>query len=300
MNKRPMTSRHRKEIREVFERALAEFGKYPNREEAQNLLRRKNLFETRIWASMEELSTFADEHAKAYERRHIPELDAKGHYPADYKLKTVFEQTVILREIFHGLGACAYEAAEGPIFNGAEGYFVIPRWDKIAASYTLAVERVLAELIKRRPFNEDTLTHLGSKFLRQHPRAAEAFAKLQASQKGRDLLVVQAQFGARRRGESTNRARYDLHSWEFGLGLFAVGVMLLTHPERIGKSRDELNLLCIGDEMKSWTDLKRGFVYTPRLTLGFSSQPKIHVSSSALEDHAIWYGPVSAFVKPDP
>jgi len=51
--------------------------------------------------------------------------------------------------------------------------------------------------------------------------------------KHHDILVVPAQFGLRHRGRSVRRVREVMNANEFGLGVFAIGIMLLTHPERL-------------------------------------------------------------------
>ncbi len=74
---------------------------------------------------------------------------------------------------------------------------------------------------------------LGPKHLRQHAKTAAAFQKLGEAQEGYDILVVPAQFGFAHRGRSVRRAREVMSALEFGLGLFAVGIMLLTHENRL-------------------------------------------------------------------
>jgi hypothetical protein len=66
-------------------------------------------------------------------------------------------------------------------------------------------------------------------------------------QKDHDILVVAAQFGLRHRGRSVRRAREVMNASEFCLGAFAIGIMLLTHPERL-KHYDDLWIDCAGDE----------------------------------------------------
>jgi hypothetical protein len=73
------------------------------------------------------------------------------------------------------------------------------------------------------------------------------FQKLGLEQKDHDILVVAAQFGLRHRGRSTRRAREVMNASEFGLGAFAIGIMLLTHPERL-MNYDDLWIDCAGDD----------------------------------------------------
>jgi len=73
------------------------------------------------------------------------------------------------------------------------------------------------------------------------------FQKLGDEQKDHDILVVAAQFGIRHRGRSVRRAREVFAANEFGLGAFAIGIMLLTHPERLS-NYDDLWIDSSGDE----------------------------------------------------
>ncbi|MDD5437978.1 MAG: hypothetical protein PHC70_02425 [Patescibacteria group bacterium] len=86
--------------------------------------------------------------------------------------------------------------------------------------------------------------------LHQHPRSIEMWAKLYDQQKS-DLLLVPAQFGLRHRGRSVRRVREIYLANEFGLGIFATCIMLLTDPERLEKYND-LWINCAGDEYKPW------------------------------------------------
>src|ERR1035438_5864126 len=66
-------------------------------------------------------------------------------------------------------------------------------------------------------------------------------------QQGSDILVVAAQAGMLHRGSSARRTRVALAGNEFGLGVFAFGCMLLTHPERLSTG-DTLMIDCGGDQ----------------------------------------------------
>ena len=59
--------------------------------------------------------------------------------------------------------------------------------------------------------------------------------------------MVSAQFGLRHRGRSVRRVREILLGNEFGLDTFSIGVMLLTHSDRL-KIFDDLSIDCAGDE----------------------------------------------------
>jgi hypothetical protein len=139
--------------------------------------------------------------------------------------------------------------AEQPVPAGAEGWFAIPKWQTIAPTYGEAVEKVLAKISETRggKFINWLEGELGPQYLRQLAKTADAFQKLGLEQKDHDILVVAAQFGLRHRGRSVRRAREVMTSQEFGLGAFAVGIMLLTHPEQL-MNYDDLYIDCAGDK----------------------------------------------------
>jgi hypothetical protein len=62
-----------------------------------------------------------------------------------------------------------------------------------------------------------------------------------------DLVLLPAQCGRRHRGRSIRHARERYTENEFGLGVFAVVCLLLTHPERLSRP-DQLYVDCGGDE----------------------------------------------------
>ena len=170
-------------------------------------------------------------------------------YLSGYMPKGITEQTNRLRELFPGIGYANEKLAEATLPPNAEGWFAIPRWEKIAPTYNEAVQKVL-DLIKQTrdgKFYNYREGQLGPKQLRQHSRMVAVFQKLGDEQKDNDILVVPAQFGLRHRGRSVRRAREVMQINEFGLGAFAIGMMLLTHPDRLNHY-DDLYVDCAGDE----------------------------------------------------
>jgi len=189
-------------------------------------------------------------------------------YPTGYHARNMAEQTNRLRELFPGIGDADEKLAEKPLPAGAEGWFAIPRWEKIAPTYEEAVEKVLGKIKqtrglcddregqrvlgvdsegKRTFFDKSPFQHL-----RRTSRTEKMFQKLGDQQKNHDILVVPAQFGLRHRGRSVERVRGVFAPDEFGLGVFEIGCMLLTHPGRIDDSDELLDILCVGDESQRW------------------------------------------------
>jgi hypothetical protein len=105
----------------------------------------------------------------------------------------------------------------------------------------------------------------------------KAFQKLGNEQKGHDILIVPCQFGLRHRGRSVRRAREVMNTVEFGLDAFAVGCMILTHPEREVKW-EQLHVDCAGDE------------FSPDADGDFPNAPFFHFYNDKVEFRASWYG----------
>lgn len=228
---------------DAIEKVLAELGL--DNPGAQRVIEHGDEFATAIreaaLASLKDLSVtdkFKDE-----------EEESDYGYLSGHKPKGITEQTNRLRELFPGIGYADEKLAEGTLPPNAEGWFAIPRWEKIAPTYNEALQKVL-DLIKQTrdgKFYNYREGELGPKQLRQHARTISAFQTLGDGQKDHDILVVPAQFGLLHRGRSVRRAREVMQSNEFGLGAFAIGIMLLTHPERLAHY-DDLYVDCAGDE----------------------------------------------------
>lgn len=162
----------------------------------------------------------------------------------------IAEQAGRLRELFPGLHSFDERLAERPLPAIAEGYFAIPHPATLADSYTEAVAIVLAKIAETRRFHNyrrnEYRTHL-----RPLERSVAFWDRLKEEQQGQDILVVPAQLGHHK---TDQQARDALGNSEFDLGVFATGVILLTHPERLA-SRFDSPVLCAGDDYKdsaSW------------------------------------------------
>lgn len=176
------------------------------------------------------------------------EVESSQAYPKNYKIKDIAEQVNILRQLFPGIGFADEKLCARMVPTGAEGWFAIPKWQTIAPTYGEAVEKVLAKIGKvyRGKFKNLHEDELGPRHLKQSAKTEKMFQMLGRQQKDHDILVVAAQFGLRHRGRSVRRAREVMQVNEYGLGAFSVGIMLLTHPERL-MNYDGLNIDCAGD-----------------------------------------------------
>ncbi len=183
------------------------------------------------------------------------EVASSYGYQSGYKPKGIVEQTNRLRELFLSIGCADEQIASQPLPPNAEGWFAIPKWQTVAPAYGEATQKVL-DLIKQTrngKFCNYREGQLGPEYLRQHAKTAKAFQTLGDQQAGYDILIVPAQFGLHHRGRSVRRAREVMNANEFGLGAFAVGIMLLTHPEHL-QHHDDLWIDCAGDEYSPVAD----------------------------------------------
>jgi hypothetical protein len=177
------------------------------------------------------------------------EVKSSYGYLSGYKKpKDVIAQTNLLRQLFPGVGF-AREQMTLPVVANAEGYFAIPRWQTIAPTYGEAVQKVLDALKKayKGRFKNWREGELGPDQRRQSAKSVAFWEQIGEAQKGFDILLVPAQFGIRHRGRSVRRAREVMESNECGLGAFAVGIMLLTHEDRL-QNVDDLWIDSAGDE----------------------------------------------------
>jgi len=175
------------------------------------------------------------------------EVGSNRVYPPTYRVRPVEAQVTALRTLFPSLGSCHEKLGRRPLPEGAEAWFAIPRWQALAPTYNEAVEMLVGVLSTKRKFSNRIIGRMGPTYLRQSERSKLAEKILSEQQEGNDILVVGAQAGMLHRGSSARRTRAAMAGNEFGLGVFAFGCMLLTHPERLS-SGDTLMIDCGGDE----------------------------------------------------
>ena len=168
-------------------------------------------------------------------------------YPPTYRVRPVEAQVTELRKIFPSLGGCQERLARRELPEGAEAWFAIPRWQVLAPTYNEAVEIVLGVLASKRRFSNRIAGKLSAIYLRQSERSTLAAKILGEQQEGNDIVVLGAQAGMLHRGSSARRTRVAMAGNEFGLGVFTIACMLLTHPERLSTG-DTLMIDCSGDE----------------------------------------------------
>lgn len=133
----------------------------------------------------------------------------------------------------------------------AEGNFLIPDWRLIAPDYAQAV---VVSLVFLRSSLDDKFKNfregrINDNTLKQSRQLVTAYQKIRERQIG-DVFVVPAQFGSRHVYKTTSSSREKMDKNEFGSGLFANIIMLLTHPERLCNRFDPW-FDCAGDDYLS-------------------------------------------------
>ena len=146
----------------------------------------------------------------------------------------------------------------------AEGWFAVPNWQKnpkiFGSTYSEAVQKVLDTINKALDgkFYNYRNGQIDEQHLRQSANAVEFWKKISLQQEGAEILIIPAQFGIRHRGRSVRRARVIMEdsNGEVGLGSFAGGNMLLTHPNRL-QHYDDLWIDLVGDEFNDPVSVRR-------------------------------------------
>ena len=131
--------------------------------------------------------------------------------------------------------------------EGAEGWFAILSldvWPYFAPEYCKKLLRTLQEFEFFRPFCNIRASGM---FVKLRFDTLCGLEGVHEKQKG-DIWIVAAQLGARYRGRSVHEFHHIYSSKnEYGLPSFAVGSILLTHPERFS-GNDDLSIDCAGDD----------------------------------------------------
>lgn len=128
---------------------------------------------------------------------------------------------------------CDRALTQGELPSGSEGWFAIPRKEAIYDRLEKVFERICQD---RKGKFIDERDIFGEQYL--WDASLEFRNSLSRNQRGHDILLIPAQFGHRHRGRSARRAHEVFAANEFGLGVFEVGIMLLTHPHRLSHYED--------------------------------------------------------------
>ncbi len=188
------------------------------------------------------------------------EVKSTYGYPKGWKLRDISEQLTILQKIkeFKVLNARhVIRVAENPseVPEGAEGLVIIPKPSRVANSYNEAVVLMTELMAKsRKDWHNYREGGLGPEYLRLTEKTKQAIFRLEKGTPG-DYLVIPVQTGLRHRGRSMRRAQVMFIDREFGLGPYEIGIILLTHPERLQEDECEhLGIDCAGCDYSPYAD----------------------------------------------
>jgi hypothetical protein len=197
------------------------------------------------------------------------QVESNCGYPSGWSLKPLSEQVAILLQYFPDLDISHVEELgkryekDGKLVlpQGMDGLVVIPKPSVVAKlledkkdwpTYNRAIKCLLGVMATtRRSIANYTDGRVGPEFYNLVPQTAEAYAKLE--ELPGEMMVLAVQTGILHRGKSARRARVTFGEREFGLDAFAVGCIILTHPERL-QSSDALFIDCSGSEMAPEAD----------------------------------------------
>jgi hypothetical protein len=235
------------------------------------------------------------------------EVPSNYGYLSGYKPKDLLKQVERLRELFPDLGVpnegmlAQYTLCAIVPPPNAEGWFAIPNWmkrtDIFGVTYNEALQVILDQIEKTRngKFHNYRKCELGPDRLRQSVRSQKFWSDLAEAQGNPDILIVAAQFGLRHGGRSVRRALEVIGDTpgEFGLGAFANGAMLLSHPERL-MNCDDLWIDCAGDEY-DFPDSDVRFGYAPYFNF---RDGKVEFGTNYVDSAHDHYGSTSGFASP--
>lgn len=157
---------------------------------------------------------------------------AEYGYPSGWCLRALEEQLDVLRALFPELRCEAQVPPHLP--EGAEGWLLVPKPQRIGNTYHEALETVLGHLGEaQRPFCNARQGELGPQHLRLTQHSLDVLDELDRCTPG-DYFLLAIQSGLRHRATSVADAQARFGRAEFGLGPLEIATLLLTHPDRLG------------------------------------------------------------------
>ncbi len=249
--------------------------------QAEKLISQSDVLKDRVISIIKELSYVVDMH----EHEEVP---SAFKYPKEYKRVSIDQQILILEKYFPGI-TFLIKTPNEPLPENAEDLFVIPHWNQIANTYPKAVEKVFN--IFKLVFDCESFS-FDKYLIRQTAKTNKAFNEIMMNtSKYIDTCVMPAQFGIWHCGRSDWRAQAMFKENEFGPGIYATLIMIITHPERV-KWNDDLMIICTGDEISYKNDYHN--VFSNCLFISKAGEDlRFHVEYSGKVYSN--YGPVSAF-----
>jgi hypothetical protein len=184
--------------------------------------------------------------------------------PRNYTIRPLAQQAEVLRRAFPMLGLTqvnrdSVQSSNIPRLGGRgiDGWFVLPNPLAVADTYGKAAELVLSMLAVQREVH--VWPQVGPKSCWKSATKTESAMACLCRDQRSDLVVLPAQSGYRFQHYTAWELERDMGPNEFPLGVFAVGCMLLTHPDRLSTPKS-LWIDCPADRLRgvgsaSWLQL---------------------------------------------
>lgn len=189
--------------------------------------------------------------------------ETKGNYPKNYQVKNIEDQIQLISSVF-GLYLTYAKIFSKNLkkltkAKGPEAYFAIPKISAVAGKYFPEIKDekekyynvtnfILSLLAKSLGLSLENKEEILKK-CSMSKKTSEKLLELESIQEG-DILIIPAQFGKYHAGKTTDEAISTFADNEFGLDIYILGCMLLTHPERKPNCK-ELSICCTGNEIES-------------------------------------------------
>ena len=186
--------------------------------------------------------------------------EIKGNYPKNYQVKNIEDQIQLISSVFGLYPTYAKIFAKNlkKLTKGPEAYFSIPKISAVAGKYfpeiknekekyynvTNFILSLLADSLGLSLENKEEILKKCS----MSKKTSEKLLELESIQEG-DILIIPAQFGKLHAGKTTDEAISTFADNEFGLDIYILGCMLLTHPELISSFKE--SMFCMGNEYDS-------------------------------------------------
>lgn len=181
--------------------------------------------------------------------------------------------------------------------NWVEKFFAQIDWRIVGPTYNAALSNLLHIINQTRTVRKSSLRQfkIGPDDLRQTERTASKTKDLRKQFTNESVQIVPAQFGLRHSGLSENQARQAFEPNEYGLGSFAVGIMLLTHPERL-QHKDDLRVICAGDEHYGEQHYERNKIPFSHIPIFYFEHRRLGLFGFSKTHSGASYGVVTAYM----
>lgn len=166
-----------------------------------------------------------------------------------YKHTPLTDQIKCIQNFFPWLENIDENIATWQIPANADGNFAFPDWKKIAPTYGVAVNKVLV-LIKNQyggNFKNYLEDRLGSEDHNRQSKKSLAMWENIRKEQNADIYILPVRVGLRLSADHICESANINDASKFELGVFEVGIILLTHPNRLKSFKDRW-IRCGGNE----------------------------------------------------